>query len=84
MVSWDDVEILKIYFTYILKYRWEEQIAIQSCGKINNVLNALSTEMCRFPLIVHRKIFARDQPHSTYTCNNGALFECKISDLKQT
>ena len=60
MISWEDVEILKIYFTYIFKYLWEEQISTQSCGKINNVLNALSTEMCRFPLILHRKIFVRD------------------------
>lgn len=49
MISWEDVEILKIYFTYIFKYIWEEQIATQSCGEINYVLNALSTEKCRFP-----------------------------------
>ena len=37
-----------------------EQIATQSCGEINYVLNALSTEKCRFLLILHRKIFVRD------------------------
>lgn len=60
VIFWEDVEILKIYFTYIFKYIWEEQIATQSCGEINYVLNTLSTEKCRFLLILHRKIFVRD------------------------
>ena len=66
MISWEDVEILKIYFPYILKYIWEEPIAAQSCGKINNVLltssslwtlNAVSTKMCWFPFSSEKYVY---------------------------